>query len=671
MSARLEPGIAFGRYVLLRRLAVGGMAEVWLARPADGGGKPVVLKRILPQFATDPEFVGRFREEASLTLSLVHGNIVPVFEVGAVGEETYIAMEHVPGHDLRSVLRRARERGKAAPAGVAATIAAEVLRGLEYAHRKTDSEGRRLELVHRDVSPSNVVVSNEGTVKLLDFGIAKALGRAEATRTGVLRGKVGYMSPEQARGEPIGATSDLFSTGVVLWELLTADRLFDGDSELAVLEKVKAAVIPSVRERNPFVPASLEKIVTKALARDAADRFPDAGAFLAELVRFQLDSPVGAGPDAVAAFVRDLFPEASRANDPELDAYTATHAPSGGGTGTAAPAGAAAPARLLLGGDAGSPSTSSPRAADAARAGARAWMAGLGVVAVVAVGVALLVHPRGATTGELYVATRNVTGAAVWIDGSFTGVTTPGRVAGLSPGAHVLDLKLDDYLPMHMEHVLVDAGQQHDVEETLILDERTIQVISDPPHALVTVAGASPCIAPCSFSHLRPSQSVQVTAENGPLPSDTALTVSYQGNREEGFDLHGGGATNVDVCCRAGSAWSPSAALPAVACSGTVLSSVSNGADAARRDAAADASLSDAATPDASIGDAASEPHEEAGLPDAILCELWTNGPAEIAATATGYAPLDEMRQAELLSNGCGVQTLDVRLVLQHPDASP
>ena len=284
MSLGLEAGVPFGRYVLLRKLAIGGMAEVWLARAADGSGKPVVLKRILPQFAADPEFVARFREEAQLTLSLVHGNIVPVFEVGVVGEDTYIAMEHLPGHDLRTVLKRSRDRGTRPPPGVAAWMIGEVLRGLDYAHRKRDAQGKPLLLVHRDVSPSNIVISTEGAVKLLDFGIAKAIGR-EATRTGVLRGKVGYMSPEQARGEPISPSSDLFSTAVVLYELLTAERLFDGESEPEILERVKSAPIPRVRDKVPAIPPELDAIVARALERDASRRFASAAEFHAALAR--------------------------------------------------------------------------------------------------------------------------------------------------------------------------------------------------------------------------------------------------------------------------------------------------------------------------------------------------------------------------------------------------
>lgn len=508
-----ETGVPFGKYLLIRRLAIGGMAEIWLARPIDGAGKPIVLKRILPQFAADPEFTQRFREEATLTLQLVHGNIVPVFEIGSVGEEPYIAMEHVPGYDLRTVLKRSRDKGVTAPPGVAAYLGAELLRGLDYAHRKMDGHGRVLQLVHRDISPSNVVVSWEGTVKLLDFGIAKAIGRAEATRTGVLRGKVGYMSPEQARGEAIGPASDLFSTGVVLYELLTAQRLFDGDSEPEILERVKTATIAPLREKNPNVPAELEAILSRALTREAATRWANATEFLGALNKFIVSSDLAADASATTAFLRELFPEDTVAE--EFDARTATH-----GVSTGSP-GRFSPVALQLGG--GIAATPANQTGSAVAPPPSRWpLFAVGTIAASAIALLVAVLTGvigpgdsaavgGGVPGALYVNSLPA-GAIVRIDGEDTGRVTPDQFEGLAAGPHDVELMLDDH-ETWSERAVVAAGNTKIVTAKLLADERTLRVESDPPGATVSIAGLGKCEAPCAFSGLKPSQTVEILAQ--------------------------------------------------------------------------------------------------------------------------------------------------------------
>ena len=517
MAAALpESAIPFGKYLLIRRLAIGGMAEIWLARPIDGAGKPLVLKRILPQFASDPEFTSRFREEATLTLQLVHGNIVPVFEIGSVGEEPYIAMEHVPGYDLRTVLKRSRDKGVTAPPGVAAFLGVELLRGLDYAHRKMDGQGRVLNLVHRDISPSNVVVSWEGTVKLLDFGIAKAIGRAEATRTGVLRGKVGYMSPEQARGESIGPASDLFSTGVVIYELLTAQRLFDGDSEVEVLERVKVAAIPPLREKNPHVPAELEAILAKALTKEASTRWASAAEFLGALNKFLFTSGLPADSATTTAWLREMFPEDTIAE--EFDARTATHGVSASTPGMSR----LSPIAMQLG---GLVSTPPPNTGTNSIQPALRWpvfaigalgAAALGAFATAATGgFGFGGGPTGLVAakapGALYV-NSVPSGAAIFVDGADSGRITPDQFDGLVAGPHDVKVVLADY-ETWIERALVDPGNTKVLTAKLVADKRELRVETEPSGATVSIAGRPPCNTPCVFDGLLPSQVVEVVAQ--------------------------------------------------------------------------------------------------------------------------------------------------------------
>lgn len=299
-----------GRYELVRKLASGGMGEVYLGavRGAAGFEKPVAIKRMLPHLAGDDEFVRRFIDEARIVVTLNHGNIVPVLDMGEQDGEYFIAMEYLPGKDLREVLRRAAANERAIPPGVALYITAEVCRGLAYAHRKVDEQGRDLGIVHRDVSPSNVILGWEGLVKLTDFGVARALGRLSDSLSGTLRGKIAYMSPEQALGEPMDGRSDIFSAGIVLWECLTGARLFEGDTDPAVLRKVQEGNVPPPSSVVPDLPGSVDAIALRALSRSAADRFGDMGEFEQELQRLLHSEFNGAGAPELSGLLRDLFP---------------------------------------------------------------------------------------------------------------------------------------------------------------------------------------------------------------------------------------------------------------------------------------------------------------------------------------------------------------------------
>ncbi len=270
---------AFGKYELVQRLGNGGMAEVWRARirgPA-GFSRGVVIKRILPHLARDQSFVSMFISEAQLSAKLSHPNVIQVFELGEVDGEYYIAMEYVRGRDLGAFTREHIERRGPLPPAVCAYVIREVSRALAYAHEFRDEDGHRIRLIHRDVSPSNVMISNDGTIKLLDFGIAKALAESgDRTQTGTLKGKFAYMAPEQLEGDEFDHRADLFSAGVILHEILTGRRLFRGNNDLQTIALVKSAKLDPPSAFNPAVPAELDRITMKALARDADARYQSA-----------------------------------------------------------------------------------------------------------------------------------------------------------------------------------------------------------------------------------------------------------------------------------------------------------------------------------------------------------------------------------------------------------
>jgi Protein kinase domain len=270
--------VRFGKYLLMDRIASGGMAELFLAKQTGlkGFEKVVAIKRILPALTQDQEFVGMFINEAKLAALLSHQHIVQIFDLGTTEGFYYIAMEYVMGKDLRGLVQRSQTRSLPLTPGHALLIASRICAGLDYAHRKKDLHGQDLHLVHRDVSPQNILISYEGEIKLVDFGIAKAATQATETRTGTLKGKLAYMSPEQATGKPLDHRSDVFSLGIVLHELVTGQRLFTGNNEFALLEQVRLAQIAPPSEINRDLPPEVDELVMKALAKDPAGRFQHA-----------------------------------------------------------------------------------------------------------------------------------------------------------------------------------------------------------------------------------------------------------------------------------------------------------------------------------------------------------------------------------------------------------
>jgi TonB family protein len=278
-------GVKFGQYVLLEKIATGGMAEVWKARMrgVEGFQKIVAIKKILPHLSDNQDFIEMFVDEAKLAAQLNHNNIIHIYDLGKIQTSYYIAMEYIDGYDLKTILRRGEDRSHPMTVELALFIASKLASALDYAHRKKDFEEKEMGLVHRDVSPQNVLVSQEGDIKLCDFGIAKAASKASHTQAGALKGKLQYMSPEQAWGRSIDRRSDIFALATVLFEMLTNRKLFTGDNELSILEQVREARVQPPSLYNDEVTPEVDKIVIKALQKDPANRYQTAGEMARDL----------------------------------------------------------------------------------------------------------------------------------------------------------------------------------------------------------------------------------------------------------------------------------------------------------------------------------------------------------------------------------------------------
>lgn len=307
--------VPFGKYYLLGLIARGGMAEVYRARPvvrSEAKPRLLAIKVMRPQLAREARFVDMFHREAKLAMMLKNRCIVETVEVGQHEGRHYIAMEYIGGRDLTQVLRRSQENQQHQPPRLpdripvphAVFIGARIAEGLHFAHNLGDADGRLLNIVNRDVSPSNVRLSYDGDVKLLDFGIAQALMKF-TSEIGILKGKFSYMSPEQIRGMPLDARTDVFSAGIILHEMLTTEKLFRGDTEFALMEKVRKAEVPPPSTFNRRVTPELDAIVLKALARDVMDRYQTASQLAADLDN--LIAGYRFDPKELRQFMRQLF----------------------------------------------------------------------------------------------------------------------------------------------------------------------------------------------------------------------------------------------------------------------------------------------------------------------------------------------------------------------------
>lgn len=306
----MKPGETFaqGKYTLIRKLRSSGMAEVWLARQhgTEGFAKDVVIKRILPHLAEDDKLVHMFLDEARLAANLNHPNVVHIFDLGSDGQNYFIAMEYIRGHDLEQIQEQLKLRHMPFPAELAAQIVSNTCLGLAYAHDCKTADGTPMQVVHRDVSPQNILVSETGVVKLIDFGIAKARTSSTRTQVGHTKGKICYMSPEQMMARELDRRSDIFSLGVVLYEMCCGTKPFDGDNLLACYHKLKGG-IANPREYRPDIPIQLADIIMHALAYDREERFPTATAFRYELQRYLNQEGVAIGPEHLADFLTWLF----------------------------------------------------------------------------------------------------------------------------------------------------------------------------------------------------------------------------------------------------------------------------------------------------------------------------------------------------------------------------
>jgi len=328
----LKAPVKFDDYYLIERVAVGGMAEVFkgMSYGAEGFERLTAVKRVLPHIAEDKEFIEMFIDEAEIAAQLQHPNIGQVFHLGQSEGKYFIAMEFISGQDLRSIYDQGRERQEHLDLGWCAYMVREVCEALDYAHRKRDAQQRPLHLIHRDVSPQNILMSYDGSVKLIDFGIAKANNKINQTQVGILKGKFSYMSPEQARGLTLDARSDLFALAVVLYELVTLERCFFGQSDFSTIERVRNLEYTAPKKIRRDIPSALEKIIIKGLAKDPNDRYQSAADFQEALSRYLSKYAPQFTRAQAQSYMNRLFgAELRRERDrlEEFRAYAAQHIP--------------------------------------------------------------------------------------------------------------------------------------------------------------------------------------------------------------------------------------------------------------------------------------------------------------------------------------------------------
>jgi serine/threonine protein kinase len=303
--------VRFGKYLLLDKIATGGMAELYQAKitSVEGFEKLVAIKKILPNLTQDKNLVNMFIDEAKLAAMLTHRNIVQIYDLGSMESAYFIAMEYIHGKDLRAIEKKSPEKVLPLPLEYGLYITCRICSALDYAHNLKDFQGNPLELIHRDISPQNILISYEGEVKIVDFGIAKAAKKTADTKEGLIKGKVAYMSPEQAAGKSIDNRSDIFSTGIVLYEMITGTRMFEGDSDLKVLERVRKADFEPAENIVPDLPPKVAEILNRSLTKAVSKRYKSCGAMLADLEDCLATFPLRPSAEGLSQYMKELFAE--------------------------------------------------------------------------------------------------------------------------------------------------------------------------------------------------------------------------------------------------------------------------------------------------------------------------------------------------------------------------
>jgi serine/threonine protein kinase len=330
-----EVGSTASSYEILAKLATGGMAEIFLARAASAVGleRYVVLKRVLRERASDASFIRMFLDEARLAAQLQHPNIAQVYDIGKLGDSYFFTMEYVHGETVRALLHRSHALRRPIPIGTVLTIGAGAAAGLHHAHERIGLDGKPLGIVHRDVSPSNLMVSYEGHVKVVDFGVAKAAHQSQETRSGTVKGKIAYLSPEQCRGRGVDRRSDLFSLGIVLWEMLTTERLFRQASDFETMAAIVNDPTAPPSSRRPEVPPELDALVLRLLAKTPEERFQSADELLDAIEHIAIRTQIALSSAALGRFVKELFGQRPepwvelRANEQVPELVTVTSEP--------------------------------------------------------------------------------------------------------------------------------------------------------------------------------------------------------------------------------------------------------------------------------------------------------------------------------------------------------
>jgi serine/threonine protein kinase len=436
-----------GKYRLLGRIGYGGMAEVWVAHQQGPMGfeKMVAIKRLLAHMENERNFVRMFLDEARIAARISHANVVQIFDLGLVDQKFYIAMEYLAGESLARIMGEGIRRGKPLPVHIAAMVLAQMCKGLHHAHYLQDNEGQSLNIVHRDVSPQNVMVLYDGGVKLLDFGIAKAKERLSETTVTGLKGKYAYMSPEQCRGDPIDQRSDIFASGTVLWEILARRRLFKHASKLMTLKMITEGHVPPPSSANPDVPPELDAICLKALSNEVDGRYESAMEMSTAIDEYLVSAGVASSVVKISDYMGDVFAEdqerrvkwlkeatvASRDSLETLQSaeYWLDLVPEASDT------------VISFSKSSVQPPLQPPRQSPF-------WWILTAVVAVLAAVAAitlLVISP--ASSGSRLRVQSTPAGAMIVVDGKLWKGKTPGAVEELSPGRHDLELVLKGHKP--------------------------------------------------------------------------------------------------------------------------------------------------------------------------------------------------------------------------------